>query len=49
MIKVELVPGSAFCEEGEGFVRLSIAASDNDIDTGFRKIVKWADEQNAAI
>lgn len=49
MIKVEIVPGSAFCEEGEGFARLSIADSDNDIDTGLREIVNWADGQNSAI
>ena len=34
-IKIEMGPGSAFWEEGEGFVQMSIAASDNDIDTGF--------------
>jgi len=49
MIKVEMVPGSAFCEEGEGFARLSIAASDNDMGTGLRKIVNRADGQNAVI
>ena len=49
MIKIEMVSGSAFCEEGEGFVRLSMAASDYDIDAGFRMIVNLADAQNAAI
>ncbi len=42
---VGLVPGSAFGEEGEGFVRMTIAASDEDVETGFRKIVEWAEKQ----
>jgi aspartate/methionine/tyrosine aminotransferase len=42
---VGLVPGSAFGEEGEGFVRMTIAASDEDVEAGFRKIVNWADKQ----
>jgi aspartate/methionine/tyrosine aminotransferase len=41
---VGLVPGSAFGEQGEGFVRMTIAASDEDVETGFRKIVEWAEE-----
>ena len=40
---VGLVPVSAFGEEGEGFVRMTIAASDEDVVAGFRKIVEWAD------
>ncbi len=40
---VGLVPGSAFGEEGEGFIRMTIAASDEDVEAGFRKIVKWAE------
>ncbi len=40
---VGLVPGSAFGEQGEGFIRLCIAASDEDVEAGFRKIVKWAE------
>ena len=36
---VGLVPGSAFGEQGEGFVRMTIAASDEDVEAGFRKIV----------
>ena len=40
-----LVPGSAFGEEGEGFVRMTIAASDEDVEAGFRKIVEWAEKQ----
>ena len=42
---VGLVPGSAFGEEGEGFVRMTIAASDEDVEAGFRKIVEWAERQ----
>ena len=40
---VGLVPGSAFGAQGEGFVRMTIAASDEDVETGFRKIVEWAE------
>jgi aspartate/methionine/tyrosine aminotransferase len=42
---VGLVPGSAFGEQGEGFTRMSIAASDEDVEAGFRKIVAWAERQ----
>ena len=42
---VGLVPGSAFGEQGEGFVRMTIAASDEDVESGFRKIVEWAENQ----
>jgi aspartate/methionine/tyrosine aminotransferase len=42
---VGLVPGSAFGDEGEGFVRMTIAASDEDVEAGFRKIVAWAEKQ----
>jgi len=42
---VGLVPGSAFGEQGEGFVRMTIAASDEEVEAGFRKIVEWADKQ----
>jgi aspartate/methionine/tyrosine aminotransferase len=42
---VGLVPGSAFGEEGEGFVRMTIAASDEDVEAGFRAIVNWAEKQ----
>jgi aspartate/methionine/tyrosine aminotransferase len=40
---VGLVPGSAFGEQGEGYVRMTIAASDEDVEAGFRKIVEWAE------
>jgi aspartate/methionine/tyrosine aminotransferase len=42
---VGLVPGSAFGEQGEGFIRMTIAASDEDVAAGFRKIVEWAEKQ----
>ncbi|MBI5351217.1 MAG: pyridoxal phosphate-dependent aminotransferase [Chloroflexi bacterium] len=42
---VGLVPGSAFGDQGEGFVRMSIAASDEDVEAGFRKIIAWAERQ----
>lgn len=42
---VGLVPGSAFGEEGEGFVRMTIAASDEEVEAGFRKIIAWAEKQ----
>jgi aspartate aminotransferase len=42
---VGLVPGSAFGGQGEGFVRMTIAASDEDVEAGFRKIMEWAENQ----
>ena len=42
---VGLVPGSAFGEQGEGFLRMTIAASDEEVEAGFRKIVEWAERQ----
>lgn len=42
-VGVGLVPGSAFGAQGEGFVRMTIAASDEEVEAGFRKIVEWAD------
>lgn len=42
---VGLVPGAAFGEQGEGFVRMTIAASDEDVEAGFRRIVEWAEKQ----
>jgi aspartate aminotransferase len=42
---VGLVPGSAFGAHGEGFVRMTIAASDEEVEEGFRKIVDWAEKQ----
>ncbi len=42
---VGLVPGSGFGAQGEGFVRMTIAASDEEVEAGFRKIVEWAERQ----
>jgi len=42
---VGLVPGSAFGEQGEGFVRMTIAASDETVEMGFRAIMEWAKKQ----
>jgi aspartate/methionine/tyrosine aminotransferase len=42
---VALVPGSAFGSQGEGFVRMTIAASDVEVEAGFRKIIEWAEKQ----
>ncbi len=47
--QVGLVPGSAFGEQGEGFVRMTIAASDEDVEAGFRKIVEWAERQSVEV
>lgn len=45
--KVGLVPGSAFGAQGEGFVRMTIAASDEDVEAGFRRIIQWAEAEQA--
>lgn len=42
---VALVPGSAFGAQGEGFIRMTIAASDEEVEAGFRKIIEWAEKQ----
>jgi len=44
--KVGLVPGSAFGHQGEGFVRMTIAASDTDVEAGFRRILQWAEGEH---
>ncbi len=41
--KVGLVPGAAFGQHGEGFVRMTTAASDDEVEAGFRKIIEWAE------
>lgn len=41
---VGLVPGSAFGEQGEGFLRMTIAASDAAVEAGIRAILKWAED-----
>lgn len=42
---VGLVPGSAFGQQGEGFVRMTVAASDDEVETGFRALLDWAGKQ----
>ncbi|MCF6278136.1 MAG: aminotransferase class I/II-fold pyridoxal phosphate-dependent enzyme [Anaerolineales bacterium] len=42
---VGVVSGSAFGQIGEGFVRMTIAASDADVEIGFRAILDWAAKQ----
>jgi len=39
---VGLTPGSAFGKQGEGFARMTIAASDEDVVAGFTAILDWA-------
>lgn len=39
---VGLIPGSAFGKQGEGFVRMTIAASDSDVEEGVKAILDWA-------
>jgi aspartate/methionine/tyrosine aminotransferase len=41
---VGLVPGSAFGDYGEGFARMTTSASDEDVETGFRAILEWAEK-----
>jgi aspartate/methionine/tyrosine aminotransferase len=42
-MQVGLVAGSAFGNCGEGFVRMTIAASDQEVVNGFKKILSWAE------
>ncbi len=41
---VGLMAGTAFGEQGEGFVRMTIAASDEEVEEGFGRIVEWAEK-----
>jgi aspartate/methionine/tyrosine aminotransferase len=41
---VGLVPGSAFGAQGEGFVRMTIAAPEKDVEAGMRAILGWAEQ-----
>ncbi len=45
---VGLIPGSAFGEYGEGFLRLATSSADADVEAGFRKIVAWAERQEVS-
>jgi aspartate aminotransferase len=42
---VAVVPGSAYGNAGEGFLRMTIAASDEEVAEGFRRIMDWAGKQ----
>ena len=44
-VGVGLVPGVAFGPQGEGFVRMTIAASDEDVAEGFKAILDWAKDK----
>lgn len=41
---VALVPGVAFGEQGEGFVRLAFTSSEAEIEAGVKAILNWADK-----
>lgn len=41
-VGVGLVAGSAFGQQGEGFLRMTIAASNSDVENGIRKIIEWS-------
>jgi aspartate aminotransferase len=42
---VAVVPGSAYGNAAEGFIRMTIAASDEDVTEGFKRIMDWAAKQ----
>ncbi len=42
---VAIVPGSVYGSCGEGFLRMTFAASDEDVEAGFRAILEWAARQ----
>ena len=42
---IGLVPGMAFGKYGEGFVRMTTSASDDDVESGFRKMIEWTERQ----
>jgi aspartate aminotransferase len=41
---VGLVPGAAFGKQGEGFVRMTIAAPEAEVEAGIKTILKWAEK-----
>jgi len=45
--KVCTTPGSAFGEAGEGFIRLSLACSDADLEEGLRRTILYVQERSA--
>ncbi len=42
--RVAFVPGSVYGLAAEGFLRMTIAASDSDIDRGLTALLDWADQ-----
>lgn len=43
-IQVAVAPGSVYGEAGEGFVRLTTAAHESDIQSGLMRMINWANE-----
>ena len=39
--RVALVPGAAYGQAGEGFLRMTIAASDDEVEQGFLTFLQW--------
>jgi aspartate aminotransferase len=46
--KVAVAPGDTFGGQGEGAIRVSLAASEDDIVEGLRRIAAWLDEHGGA-
>lgn len=44
---VALVPASVYGQCGEGFLRMTIAASDFDVEEGFLRLLAWADKRRS--
>lgn len=42
---VALVPGNEFGSQGKGFIRMTIAAAESDVEEGFRAIMAWTDKR----
>lgn len=47
--KVAVVPGSVYGNNGEGFIRISLAASEDKIKNGFNRIVDWINRNSINI
>ena len=41
---IGLVPGAAFGKQGEGFVRMTIAAPEPEVEAGIKSILDWAEK-----
>jgi aspartate/methionine/tyrosine aminotransferase len=44
---VGVVPGAAFGAQGEGFVRMTIAAPELEVEAGMKAILGWAAKAGA--